>query len=78
MGTTKCPTCAKSLGKDIKLMGIKDCSCGYAWKIDCSKFRTYLKEKYFVEKAYYFLGYKSKKHQDLYDELKEGWFYCKI
>ncbi len=78
MGTTKCPTCAKSLGRNIKLMKVKDCTCGYAWEIDCSKFRTYLKEKYFVEKAYYFLGYRSKKHQDVYDELKKAGFIIKF
>ena len=78
MGTTKCPTCAKSLGKNIKVMKIKDCTCGCAWKVDCSKFRAYLKEKYSVKKAYYFLGYESKEHQDLYDELKKADFIIKF
>jgi hypothetical protein len=27
------------------------------WQIDFAKFRIYLKEKYAITKAYYFLGY---------------------
>ena len=44
------------------------------WKIDHKKFRTYLKDKYHVEEAYYFLGYVSEDEQDLYNNLQKSGF----
>ena len=44
------------------------------WKIDHKKFRTYLKEKYDVEEAYYFLGYVSEEQQELYNRLQRAGF----
>jgi uncharacterized LabA/DUF88 family protein len=43
------------------------------WKLDYRKFRTYLKEKYAVEKAYMFLGF-LKQHRRLYDTLQNAGF----
>src|SRR3989338_4418007 len=40
------------------------------WKLDLIKFRTYLKEKYAVTKAYIFIGY-LEEHKDLYKSLQE-------
>jgi uncharacterized LabA/DUF88 family protein len=37
-------------------LGTKGLSEG-AWKVDLKKFRVYLREKYGVEKAFYYLGY---------------------
>lgn len=45
-----------------------------SWKIDLKKFRIYLKDKYKVKYAYYFLGYVQEKNQDLYDQIQESGF----
>lgn len=43
---------------------------GLGWKLDWKKFRVYLSEKYFVSKAYLFIGF-VEKHADLYKSLQE-------
>jgi len=45
------------------------------WNLDFARFRTYLKEKYGVIKAYLFLGYISG-NTDLYTYLQEASFLC--
>lgn len=44
------------------------------WKIDLKKFRIYLKDKYKVTEAYYFLGYVSEEQQGLYSNLQKAGF----
>ena len=44
------------------------------WKIDLKKFRIYLKDKYHIAEAYYFLGYISEEEQDLYNNLQKSGF----
>lgn len=44
------------------------------WRIDHKKFRIYLKDKYHVGEAYYFLGYMSEEQQDLYNNLQKAGF----
>lgn len=44
------------------------------WKIDHKKFRTYLKDKYHVQEAYYFFGYISEEQQPLYSNLQKSGF----
>jgi hypothetical protein len=44
------------------------------WAIDHYKFRTFLWHKYRITKAHYFLGYKSEKYQNLYDDLEKAGF----
>ncbi len=44
------------------------------WKIDHKKFRIYLKDKYHVNEAYYFLGYVSEEQQNLYKNLQKSGF----
>jgi uncharacterized LabA/DUF88 family protein len=44
------------------------------WKIDHNKFRIYLKDKYNVENAYYFLGYYSESELNLYKKLESAGF----
>lgn len=56
-------------GQNLHLGTIED-----GWKINFKKFRIYLKDKYQIEKAYYFLGYISEKEQDLYNNLQETGF----
>lgn len=56
-------------GQNLHL-GIKECG----WRIDHRKFRTYLREKYGVAEAYYFLGFVSEDEQDLYDKLQRAGF----
>lgn len=48
-------------------LGIKDLK----WKLDWTKFRVYLKEKYGVETAYMFIGY-MEENQDLYLSLQKS------
>jgi len=42
------------------------------WKIDLARFRFYLKRKYNVTEAYYFLGFIKNKYDDLYDEIQRA------
>lgn len=44
------------------------------WKIDHKKFRIYLKDKYNVTEAYYFLGFVSEEQQELYNKLQKTGF----
>lgn len=44
------------------------------WNVDLGKFRIYLKEKYKVENAYYFLGCVNDNYQELYDEIQKAGF----
>lgn len=44
------------------------------WKIDHYKFRIYLKDKYHITEAYYFLGYITEEYQDLYNNLQKAGF----
>ncbi len=44
------------------------------WKINLSRFRVYLAQKYAVEKAYYFLGYVQEMNQELYEEIQDAGF----
>jgi len=44
------------------------------WNIDLTKFREYLRRKYHVEKAYYFLGFVDEKYQDLYESIQSAGF----
>ena len=41
------------------------------WKVDLKKLRVYLKDKYSVEFAYYFIGAYDSQHQDLYQALQQ-------
>ncbi len=43
------------------------------WSIDYNKFRIYLKDKYKIKKAYYFLWFKENENA-LYEKLQEAWF----
>ncbi|HEY8886630.1 MAG TPA: NYN domain-containing protein [Candidatus Microsaccharimonas sp.] len=47
-----------------------------AWHIDLGKFRVYLKEKYNVEKAFYYLGYvqEGQKIEHLYEVIQSAGF----
>ena len=44
------------------------------WKVDVYRLRTYLKEKYKVERAYYFLGCAEGKNNKLYDMVRDAGF----
>lgn len=44
------------------------------WAIDHVKFRVYLKEKYNIMEAFYFLGFVSEKERDLYNRLQKAGF----
>ena len=44
------------------------------WKVDFKKFRVYLKDKFKIIEAYYFLWFLSEDEQDLYSRLQKAWF----
>ncbi len=44
------------------------------WQVDLARFRVYLEKKYGVTKAYYYFGYMSDEHRDVYDEVQEAGF----
>jgi uncharacterized LabA/DUF88 family protein len=46
------------------------------WKVDLPKFRVYLKEKYHITKAYYYLGYvqNGTSFEKLYEEIQSAGF----
>lgn len=44
------------------------------WRINPFKFRIYLKDKYKISKAYYFLWYVKDENNPLYTRLQEAWF----
>ena len=44
------------------------------WKIDHFQFKVYLKDKYRVSEAYYFLGYIKEEEQGLYSNLQKAGF----
>lgn len=44
------------------------------WKLDLFKFRVFLRDKYKVQVAYYFLWCLNESEQDLYDRLQKAWF----
>jgi uncharacterized LabA/DUF88 family protein len=44
------------------------------WSVDHKKLRTYLKDKYKIDEAYYFLGFVSEGYQELYDGLQRAGF----
>ncbi len=48
------------------------------WHIDLARFLVYLKEKYNVDEAYYFLGYVQEENQELYDEIQKAGFILKF
>jgi uncharacterized LabA/DUF88 family protein len=47
-----------------------------SWHIDLKKFRVYLKDKYFVETAYYYLGYvqDTLKAREIYENIQRAGF----
>lgn len=48
------------------------------WTIDLARFRVYLREKYNVSIAYYFLGYVSNENDRLYDKIQKAGFILKF
>ena len=42
------------------------------WQVDLARFRVYLREKYQVERAYYFIGAVDDKNQQLYQKIQEA------
>lgn len=45
------------------------------WKIDLKRFRVYLRDKYSVTTAYYFLGYRSDQYVKLYKIITDAGFF---
>ncbi len=53
-------------------------SSALPWNIDLNKFRIYLKRKYNISKAYYFLGYVINDNDILYDKIQNAGFILKF
>lgn len=45
-----------------------------AWKVNLKKFRIFLKDKYHIQTAYYFLGCVDERYQELYTSIQESGF----
>jgi uncharacterized LabA/DUF88 family protein len=47
-----------------------------SWKVDLGRFRVYLKEKYQVDKAYYYLGFiiTGNQYDSLYESIQDAGF----
>lgn len=47
-----------------------------SWKVDLDRFRIYLRQKYDVERAYYYLGYvqEGSKYENLYEAVQRAGF----
>ena len=45
-----------------------------SWEIDLLRFRSYLKQKYNVVDAYYFLGFVQEESQELYEQIQKAGF----
>jgi hypothetical protein len=63
------PSIAFIDGQNLHL-GTKGCG----WSVDHAKLRRYLREKYKVGEAYYFMGFISQDQQDLYDNIQKAGF----
>ena len=46
----------------------------HGWKVDLERFRVYLREKYDVDTAYYFLGAVDELQQDIYESIQKAGF----
>jgi uncharacterized LabA/DUF88 family protein len=46
----------------------------YGWSVDLARFRVYLREKYQVDVAYYFLGAVDDEQQALYENIQKAGF----
>lgn len=44
------------------------------WFIDLSKLKIYLKDKYNIKEAYYFIGYLQEENNELYKEIQKSGF----
>lgn len=68
LGTVKCNRCSDDVNEK------NDCSCGSSWRVDLKKFRVYLKENYFIEEAYYYLGNVQEENSELYKKIQKAGF----
>ncbi|MFA7252715.1 MAG: NYN domain-containing protein [Candidatus Paceibacterota bacterium] len=68
----------RNLGNNYAFIDSQNLNLGIkslGWKIDWIKFRIFLKDKYFVSKAYLFIGYKLG-NESLYSFLQEAGYIC--
>ncbi|OQB09508.1 MAG: NYN domain protein [Parcubacteria group bacterium ADurb.Bin216] len=48
--------------------------CANPWEVSLKKFRIFLKDRYKVVAAYYYLGFRNADNKDLYKEIKDAGF----
>jgi uncharacterized LabA/DUF88 family protein len=72
LGTTKCDDCSHTKKISFKKMAFSDCTCGKAWKVNMFNLREYLRKKYSIQEAYYFLGFLNEDLHELYTELQKA------
>ncbi len=58
-------------GQNLHLGTTKACP---SWRIDLERFRIYLREKYYVNEAYYFLGCIDNDHEGMYNLIQKAGF----
>lgn len=63
----------KKIEKNYAFIDGQNLYSGLGWKIDYKRFRQYLKDKYRVKYAYYFLGFKGEE-SGLYEGLQQAGF----
>lgn len=51
---------------------------GDPWRIDFTRFRRFLTERYQIDEAYYFLGYTLDENEKLYDSIQRAGFILKF
>lgn len=52
-------------------------SADIPWEVDLFRFRTYLRQKYKIDEAYYFLGFEDPANQNLYSVIRNAGFVIK-
>jgi uncharacterized LabA/DUF88 family protein len=56
-------------GQNLHLSTVKSDN---PWRIDLVRFGIYLRSKYCVERAYYFIGYRDDLYKDLYEKVERA------
>ncbi len=59
---------------DVQNLTLGTTTSKHPWKVDLYRFREYLRKKYNVGKAYYFIGCINDNLQDLYDMIQDAGF----
>ncbi len=59
--------------KNLAFIDGQNLYMGTGFSVDFKKMRVYLRDKYYIEKAYYFVGFRWQEN-NLYENLQDAWF----